>query len=54
MGVVEGTGKGFGCQGRCRTCGRIGHKSLVCNVYVVGGVEQEAGVDRASNLREES
>ena len=52
-GVVKGTGKGCGYHGQCWICGRIGHKSAECNVYVVGDVEQEAGVDVVSSLREE-
>ena len=45
QGVVKGAGKGFGYQGQRWTCGRIGHKSAECNIYVVGDVEQQAGVD---------
>ena len=41
----EGAGQGFGYQEQCWTCGRIGHKSAECNVYVVGDVEQQTGVD---------
>ena len=50
--MVKGAGKGFGYQGQCWTCGKIGHKSAECNVDVVGDVEQQAGVD-AVTMEEE-
>ena len=40
-------------QEQCWDCGRIGHKSAECTVYMVGDVEQEAGVDAVNCLREE-
>ena len=41
---VKSARKGCGYQARCWTCGRIGHKSAECNVFMFGDVEQEAGV----------
>ena len=50
---VKGAGKGLGYQGQCWTCGRIGHKSAECNVYMVGDVEQGTDVDAVNRVDEE-
>jgi len=50
---VKGAGKGLGYQGQCWTCGRLGHKSAECNVYMVGDVEQGTDVDAVNGVDEE-
>ena len=49
---TKGGGKGFGYQGTCFRCGKVGHKSAECVVYMVGetAVESEGESGAVSGM----